>query len=321
MTITYNEFKNFIQKNLQNYIGNEINKLCIKHIPYVNCTKDIITLKSEPANSSYGLSLNDAYQVYCMESPDITMTDVMESITETLQELIQYGIPEEQRELERKLNDKNYIIANTTLMMINPKMNQELLQQIIYEPFLDLALICTVLIEIEDDISSVGVTKQMLNTCGLTKTELFEQARRNTERFMPAIITATPMQDVLHNETSHDDMLDELSRFLMTVKVPIYMITNELQLGASEVLANPDKLEEITNTVINNDFYIIPVDIDHLFVIPASESNAMICQQILNMIHHICKDTENMLSNTVYVYYHDLKQMGIVLFEKMTLQK
>ncbi len=249
--------------------------------------------------------LDDLYQEY--EQGRVEMEDILESILELLRE----KIPKEDVDMNFFL-DYEKVKDRICYRLINEEKNQELLADIPYLPFLDLA-VCF-LYSFEDSemgSGSILIRNQYLETWGISVKELWDTAERNTRRlFLPE---CTSMENVLkeigekEREEFHPELPEPDGKFLS-----MSVLSNRQRIFGSAVLLYDGYLERIGDRLGKN-YFILPSSIHEVIILPEiggedyGDMRAMIRE-----INETQVEDQEILSDNLYYFDRQKNKMRIV---------
>ena len=185
----------------------------------------------------------------------------------------------------QNLFDFNHVKEHIVYKLIRRDANEELLKQIPYEPFLDLAVVYYIQIDnTRFGSAAIQIRNEHLRYWRVEKEEIRCLAEKNTPRIYPVQIR-------------------QIVRFM-------YVATNEqCSLGAA-VMRYPDFREKVRG-MIRGDFYILPSSIHEVILVPESfglEPERM--QEMVKEINQTGVAPEEVLSDSVY--YFDGEEIRIV---------
>lgn len=170
--------------------------------------------------------------------------------------------------------------AKLIYQLINREKNRDLLAQVPYIPYLDLAIVFYVLVDMKEDdrIATMLVRNEHLGWWKVTREEIYEEACANTRRLLPEEFTTlyALLAGVEGEDLSPD--LDETKGYSM------YILTNCIRnFGAAAVLYR-DVLKNI-GEYLKEDFYVLPSSIHEMIIVPDSSApswreTAMIVKEI-----------------------------------------
>lgn len=236
-----------------------------------------ILFKQEDSNLAPTIYLEEFYQKYLKGQQ---VPDLADSICSIYQEIRVKKTCDCQN-----LFDFNHVKEHIVYKLIRRDANEELLKQIPYEPFLDLAVVYYIQIDnTRFGSAAIQIRNEHLRYWRVEKEEIHRLAEKNTPRIYPVQIR-------------------QIVRFM-------YVATNEqCSLGAA-VMRYPDFREKVRG-MIRGDFYILPSSIHEVILVPESfglEPERM--QEMVKEINQTGVAPEEVLSDSVY--YFDGEEIRIV---------
>lgn len=236
-----------------------------------------ILFKQEDSNLAPTIYLEEFYQKYLKGQQ---VPDLADSICSIYQEIRVKKTCDCQN-----LFDFNHVKEHIVYKLIRRDANEELLKQIPYEPFLDLAVVYYIQIDnTRFGSAAIQIRNEHLRYWRVEKEEIRRLAGKNTPRIYPVQIR-------------------QIVRFM-------YVATNEqCSLGAA-VMRYPDFREKVRG-MIRGDFYILPSSIHEVILVPESfglEPERM--QEMVKEINQTGVAPEEVLSDSVY--YFDGEEIRIV---------
>ena len=236
-----------------------------------------ILFKQEDSNLAPTIYLEEFYQKYLKGQQ---VPDLADSICSIYQEIRVKKTCDCQN-----LFDFNHVKEHIVYKLIRRDANEELLKQIPYEPFLDLAVVYYIQIDnTRFGSAAIQIRNEHLRYWRVEKEEIRRLAGKNTPRIYPA-------------------QIQQIVRFM-------YVATNEqCSLGAA-VMRYPDFREKVRG-MIGEGFYILPSSIHEVILVPESfgmEPERM--QEMVKEINQIGVAPEEVLSDSVY--YSDGEEIRIV---------
>ena len=236
-----------------------------------------ILFKQEDSNLAPTIYLEEFYQKYLKGQQ---VPDLADSICSIYQEIRVKKTCDCQN-----LFDFNHVKEHIVYKLIRRDANEELLKQIPYEPFLDLAVVYYIQIDnTRFGSAAIQIRNEHLRYWRVEKEEIRRLAGKNTPRIYPV-------------------QIQQIVRFM-------YVATNEqCSLGAA-VMRYPNFWEKVRG-MIRGDFYILPSSIHEVILVPESfgmEPERM--QEMVKEINQIGVAPEEVLSDSVY--YSDGEEIRIV---------
>ena len=237
-----------------------------------------ILFKQEDSNLAPTIYLEEFYQKYLKGQQ---VPDLADSICSIYQEIRVKKTCDCQN-----LFDFNHVKEHIVYKLIRRDANEELLKQIPYEPFLDLAVVYYIQIDnTRFGSAAIQIRNEHLRYWRVEKEEIRRLAEKNTPRIYPVQIR-------------------QIVRFM-------YVATNEqCSLGAA-VMRYPDFREKVRG-MIRGDFYILPSSIHEVLLIPVDEDvSAWDMRQVVETVNRQIVSDEEILSNHVYRYLYDSHKLII----------
>lgn len=236
-----------------------------------------ILFKQEDSNLAPTIYLEEFYQKYLKGQQ---VPDLADSICSIYQEIRVKKTCDCQN-----LFDFNHVKEHIVYKLIRRDANEELLKQIPYEPFLDLAVVYYIQIDnTRFGSAAIQIRNEHLRYWRVEKEEIRRLAEKNTPWIYPVQIR-------------------QIVRFM-------YVATNEqCSLGAA-VMRYPNFREKVRG-MIRGDFYILPSSIHEVILVPESfglEPERM--QEMVKEINQTGVALEEVLSDSVY--YFDGEEIRIV---------
>ena len=237
-----------------------------------------ILFKQEDSNLAPTIYLEEFYQKYLKGQQ---VPDLADSICSIYQEIRVKKTCDCQN-----LFDFNHVKEHIVYKLIRRDANEELLKQIPYEPFLDLAVVYYIQIDnTRFGSAAIQIRNEHLRYWRVEKEEIRRLAEKNTPRIYPVQIR-------------------QIVRFM-------YVATNEqCSLGAA-VMRYPDFREKVRG-MIRGDFYILPSSIHEVILVPTLENSDY--QELSEMVQEV-NDTQlqddEILST--HAYYYSRKENEITM--------
>ena len=179
--------------------------------------------------------------------------------------------------------------------LIHRGKNEKLLNDIPYVPWMDLAIVVFVLLEVSPyGTATVLVRKEHLEIWGLTEAQLFDEAKKNTPILLP--YQFCPMRKLLREICPYavDEGEEE--------EESIYVLSNKLRsFGAASMLY--EGILEKVGQKLGENYYILPSSIHEVIVVP--ESKSPVKQDLEEMVREINEtqvEEEEVLSDRVYYF-------------------
>ena len=174
--------------------------------------------------------------------------------------------------------------------------NPYLLEHVPHNRIEDLAITCHVFLDNSSEgLCSTIVNDDLLNAFGISKSQLFHDAVENDERLMP--ITIQTMTELMESSG-----ISQLDGSAVKTKIPMYIISNALNLNGAASVFYPGVMDEISERC-NGDFYLIPSSIHEVLAVPAtSDIDVEKLEQTIEFVNETQVYGPDQLGNHLYRY-------------------
>lgn len=204
---------------------------------------------------------------------------------------------------------ENLEFARTKLFckITNAEKKKEMPQDVIYKDILDLTVgVHVMMMNMEDQIVSVLVSKSYLNLWNISEEKLWEMSMKNTRRLF-SVICIRIDEFVLQKfgREKKEEILGKAGKI-----TPMYVLTNKkMQMGAI-YMADQKQLKFIAKG-LKDDLYILPYSIDEVIIIAKKDAiefglNKDKMHQMTLAKNQTIGVEDKFLSN--HVYYYNLEQ-------------
>jgi len=288
--VSYEEFKELIREVAEEKTGQRV---AINQVKKNNgIVLDGLVIIDPNYNLNPTIYLNDYYHVYK------EYMDTEENAVELVWEEIY-------RQYKNHLPEKNFDVCNFTdfekasgklrCRLINYEKNQELLEELAYVKYLDLAVVFYVIVDMEfDGLANITVRKEHLELWGRSEEELFELAKRNMADDYEITSLASFINQLREGNEHNLDFAEDL---------PMYIVSNHSkQYGAAAILCD-GVLRKIARDNAIDRIAIIPSSVHETIVLEISKDTEI---EGLNSMVQLINESElsqdEVLSDHVYVY-------------------
>ena len=204
--------------------------------------------------------------------------------------------------------DFEKVRKNIMAKAINFEANSKILDDLVYEKYLDLAMVYFIELDIPDQgVGSIMVKNAMLQAWGISKSELRDVAKENLKK-----------QD--YRLENIFDLIIKMNGFEKEQLYPeemcgengdVFVLSNLDRLYGGRLLFDIDKLSEIANKLGKN-YFIIPSSIHELILIKdGMDLELDFIRQMVNEVNRTTVVAEEVLSDNVYIYGNDSKSVRI----------
>ena len=199
-------------------------------------------------------------------------------------------------------NVKEYIVYK----VINRDRNLELLKNIPYVNYLDLAIVFYQLLPetvYEEEKQAILITNNQLMLWEVGVSEIMNAASNNTQRIMGFKIRgilstiAKYLGDINMFEISKEEELE----------IPLYVVSNKISYYGAAVLLYKDFLKALA-AKFKSDIYIIPCSVHEIIVLKSIKGYQIDTSELRDMIVHVNQHNlpeDQILSSNLYYYSRD----------------
>lgn len=175
--------------------------------------------------------------------------------------------------------------------LVNYDHNRNLLKDTPHRRYLDLATIFYVLLDSNSEAAATILIKNKhLEMWGVDDKEIYEQARKNTERLLPLKI---------------NDMKDLLSDFFVDNEdtgQSLFVVTNEMKMNGASCLLYDGMLEK-AGEMLGKDFYVLPSSVHETILLPAEGNvNMSSLSEMVRTVNATQVKADEVLSDHAYFY-------------------
>lgn len=186
--------------------------------------------------------------------------------------------------------------------LINKKLNSDLLKEVPYEGFNDLAVIVyCILDDFEFGNASITIRNNHLKMWGKTPEEVLLKAKGNTRFQLGCCVEniSVMIEDMLRGSK---DTCDEEYKFNGIPKVPMYVVTNRQKMNGSVFMIYDDLLRSFCD-IVGDNYYILPSSVHEFILVPDGEGDTKnYYDEMVQEVNESHVSREEILSNHAYFY-------------------
>lgn len=191
------------------------------------------------------------------------------------------------------------------MRLVNREKNEQLLESVPYQEFLDLALVYYYSVPISGDVmGTLVITKEHLELLEITEEELLQAAKSNCERFQPVRVRC--MEDLLY------DLGRKIGIEVQEARVChpfLFVMTNIKGMFGATALVFAEELEHFAKR-IGTGFYVLPSSVHEVILVPeCKEFNLEYFKSMVKEINATQVEATEVLSDNIYFY--DKETMGL----------
>ncbi|MCI9369434.1 MAG: hypothetical protein HFH65_03755 [Lachnospiraceae bacterium] len=225
------------------------------------------------------------------------------------------------------LNNYEKIKKKVAYKLINYEKNEEILLNIPYIHFLDLAIVFFVMVSCQKDSgiknAAFPIRKEHLKTWGVAVEDIYRDALYNTPDLFPFVIS--PMGNLLaelickelkgdiFEETDGERMQNEFERLQKEYDSGVYVLTNTKNVNGASCMLYKNVIKEFAEKE-HTDFYIIPSSIHEVLLFPISDKRVT-AEDLKGMVIQVNRteiDEYEILSDNIYYYNSENDSITIV---------
>lgn len=189
--------------------------------------------------------------------------------------------------------------------LVNLGRNKKKLADMPYMEYLDLVVTCRWLHSADEKgVASADVTYAEMEMFGVTKEELFAQARINTEKLFPvefksllSMIEAIRGRKFSLKEAGIKENMDMEA----DSRIAMYVLTNTTGINGAGVILYPNVLKRIAEQLNTDTLYLLPSSVHEFMVLPECNSVADM-KELVTEANHCAVAGVDVLSDSVYRY-------------------
>lgn len=187
--------------------------------------------------------------------------------------------------------------------LINAEANEHLLKETPHMPYLDLAIVFYVLVDVNRaGTATILITNDMMKMWGTDCKKLYAEAQKNTKKLLPAEFQTmrTVIGEILGEEVEESEEDDCM-----------YVLTNDIRSFGAACILYENMLADIGNQLDEN-YYVLPSSVHEVIIIPESKSpNRIDLEDMIAEINETQVEEEEVLSDCAY--YFSRKENRLIL--------
>lgn len=205
----------------------------------------------------------------------------------------------------KQFEDYDFVRNHLYFKVVNYDMNKKMLENVPHFRTLDLAITFACLLDKDNSgTASIPINNGHLKYWGIDINQLYEDALKNaTEMLPPKIYSLFETVEKKYNNSELDlnnIQLDDMD---------LLILTNETKVNGAGTMLYPNLLETIANQ-LDSDLIIIPSSIHEVLILrKTGDLKLEDLDFLVNMVNHEEVATTEVLSNHVYVYLKDEKEL------------
>lgn len=306
--MTYEIFKEYIAEKILDFLPEEL-KDCEVKTEKINKTNQVLDcLRLIPPNDKErvvypALYLNGMYEEY---STGKSIQELMEELAQNMKKAYQ-KIPD--HILNFNFSDAENKIV---LMLINTEQNKEILEGIPHREFMDLSVVYRYVLAMQGkEVQSILLNNSHAECLGMTEEQLYEVAIRNTKRIFPVEIRS--MNEIAKNIFVEEGMPEEDAKMWVEETAEgrdMYVISNVQGINGASSMVYEEIFHNLAEKLGDN-LYVLPSSIHEVIAVSADLGEPEELAQMVTDINMESVPLEIRLSNQVYHYDKDLREITL----------
>lgn len=292
----YEEFLKCIKEKVIKEAGDG-KEVRIRHVLKNNgCGLDGLTIMEKEDGGSPTIYLNDYYVQYkAGRQPEAIVREILQM----------YEINKNKTDyLSEDFENFAFIREKVVYRVINYEANRELLEDIPYRRFLDLAVVYYCLVEKgEEGNATALIHNSHMKLWNVTENEIAEIAEKNTPKLLPAHIMY--LDSVLSSGSAPEEYTSKNLPDSKDIQDYMYVLTNDCGIHGAACMMYDGVLERFARHFKSN-VVIIPSSIHEVLLIPWNDQPDIAqLNALVREINDTVLDREEMLASNVYIYHKD----------------
>lgn len=302
----YEIFKRIVEEKFKDYLPEKYKDMDVQVHPVkkVNCMLDGINLVGE--NRERGMwptiYINDMYEHY-KDGNDLQT--VLKSAAVRMEWLM-----EESRQVPQiKFEDAK---DNIVFQLVNTEQNKEMLRDMPHRKFQDLSIIYRWVVKMDEKgIQSTAIDNRLAERLGFGEKQLYNLAMENTKRILPPSIQS--LNEIARSIFIESGMPEEIADKMIqetSLEKEMYVITNDRNINGAATMLYENELHKLSEKIGTN-LFIMPSSVHEVIAVSVDELNPNELAQMVSEINMEQVVLEERLSNQVYFYDKDLREITL----------
>lgn len=308
------EIKKQLVKRCEKEFGDDFDEVLIQSIYKLNGTVlHACTIVLHNAPLSPNIYLDSFYLQYCTGKP---MSFIVNEIMLDFYDANDTDVAKESVQIIQNLSDKDYVLKNVFIMVINAELNSKMLEEIVHERKFDLAFTVRLLSsKNEKGIVSSYLPNWELEKLDLSVDEVLDAAYNNTKRIFPVRIK--PMQQVIfgliEKFPTYAAFDQEFIKALKECTIDyMYVISNDVGINGAFYLFDKETVQKFSEEQAK-DLFLLPSSIHEGILLPElEETDIDFLKDMVRCANNESVGQADLLSQSVYKYCRDTNEIIIV---------
>ena len=265
-----------------------------------------ISIRSREVNIAPTIYMDDYYNDYKNGRPVMEIIAEIENIYNTYKLEHNFDV--------NSITDFNHVQGKICYKLVNKDKNKELLLDVPYIQFHDLAIVFYVVVsEDSDRTGTITVRNNLMEMWGNPDiNELYRIAKNNTQkRYKGSVFNMIEIMGeiISHNvDNIEPNIVDDFFEMNFTYEdnmIPMFVATNSKKVNGAGVILYEGLLKTFAEK-IGSDFYILPSSIHEVIFVPANgDMDVRYLIQMVKEVNATEVSPSEVLSDNVYKYHAD----------------
>ena len=265
-----------------------------------------ISIRSREVNIAPTIYMDDYYNDYKNGRPVMEIIAEIENIYDTYKLEHNFNV--------NSITDFNHVQGKICYKLVNKDKNKELLLDVPYIQFHDLAIVFYVVVsEDSDRTGTITVRNNLMEMWGNPDiNELYRIAKNNTQkRYKGSVFNMIEIMGeiISHNvDNIEPNIVDDFFEMNFTYEdnmIPMFVATNSKKVNGAGVILYEGLLKTFAEK-IGSDFYILPSSIHEVIFVPANgDMDVRYLIQMVKEVNATEVSPSEVLSDNVYKYHAD----------------
>ena len=270
--MNFEEFKNWAEENIKFFLPESYRdaKIDIHDVVKTGMSYTGMTVRNEDQSIAPAINLNASYEAYEAGKPLYAVGHDMAEIVQTKQPELNTGI----------FSSYDSVKKNLFIRVCNTQENSEMLKNVPHTDVEDLSVTYHVMVDArESGLASATVTNAMIDSFGISKEQLHEDAVRNSQEILPARMDS--MMNMLMGLSGMDDAEYE---FGMMAPPSMMVVTNQIGINGASAFFYPDSMDKISEQLGGN-YFMLPSSIHEVIAVPAGDKDYRDLESMVKQIN------------------------------------
>ena len=201
-------------------------------------------------------------------------------------------------QIEKNFNDFSWVKEHLVMRLIGREQNRETLSNTPFIPFLDMALVFAVRLQVKSGIfGSALVRSDHAKSWETDASELFASAKKNAKKLLPPV--CRKLSDILA-ESSPESLIA-----LDGVDIPMHVLSNTEKSYGASVICYHGVVRELSDK-LDDDLFIIPSSVHEVIAFPVSTGMDLdSLNETIRSVNTTQLAPTDVLSDHAYIYHRD----------------